>query len=557
VRFRRVVPAIVVPSLVLAGLASAAAFQSGTAHAAAATSATGLPVIGVSQIVADTAHGHLFMVQNPYGGRGSDDPVLVTNLSGTPVGTLADAMRNVTLSPDGQTLYADDGDAVTAISTATLKQTASYPTPGQAAELAVQSGRLWVSYEGSSYSGIGAIDLTDGTADWNAVPTDYIGVPPAIAVDPSDTSILVVSGAGFDGSTMATFNVSNPSAVSLIASSKTLSCDASVLPGGTTFFCDGFHYSIATLAQQNAPYISSGTTAVAPDGGIAVANGTGSLEVVAPGASTETDVYSQWWGVPVPLSYINASSLPTALTWGADSQRLFTVVESTSEGIDPIFQLVTLYPFQRVPADLALTSTATTVGYHQEVTVTPHLGMTYANRSFSLYETIAGSVRQLEWSGPADPGGDHVSFGVSAAHNVTFTMVFAGDARYKPATVSLTVGVKVDVSAALRGYYRTTTVSGASYRVYRRTATLSDAVTVTPAKRGECVELQSQEYSKGAWHPVTTTKCGTLNKSSQVTDALKLAALGRFRVWAYFVHAKTDTANLSTTGSWQYYEVTK
>jgi hypothetical protein len=209
VRFRRVVTAIVVPSLVIAGLASAGAFQSGTAHAATATLAPGLPVIGVSQIVADTAHGHLFMVQNPFGGGGSDDPVLVTNLSGDPVGTLANAMRNVTLSPDGQTLYADDGDAVTAISTATLKQTASYPTPGQAAELAVQSGRLWVSYEGSSYSGIGAIDLTDGTADWNAVPIDYVGVPPAIAVDPSDTGILVATGDAFTGATLTAFNVSN------------------------------------------------------------------------------------------------------------------------------------------------------------------------------------------------------------------------------------------------------------------------------------------------------------------------------------------------------------
>jgi hypothetical protein len=556
VRFRRVMPAIVAPAILLAGLASVGAFQSGPAHAATVTPAAGLPVIGVSQIVADTAHGHLFIVDNPYGGY-SDNPVLVTNLNGDPVGTLADAMRNATLSPNGQTLYADDGDAVTAISTATLKQTASYPTPGLAAELAVQSGRLWVSYAGSSYSGIGAIDLTDGTADWNAVPVDYIGVPPAISVDPSDTGILVASGDSFTGATLATYNVSNPSAVSLIASSTTLGCVASVLPGGTTFFCDGFHYSVATLAQQNAPYISSGTTAVAPDGGIAVANGSGSLEVVAPGATAETDVYNQWWGVPVPLSYISASSLPIALTWGADSQRLFTVVESTTEGIDPIFQLVTLHPFQRVPTDLALTAAASTVGYRKPASVTPHLGMTYANRSFSVYETIAGSAKQLIWNGAADPGGDHVSFGDDPPHNVTFTMVFAGDARYQPATVSLTVGVKVDVSAALRGYYRTTTVSGTSYRVYHRTATLKDAVTVTPAKRGECVELQSQEYSKGGWHPVTTTKCGLLNKSSQVTDALKLTALGRFRVWAYFVHAKTDTANLSTTGSWQYYEVTK
>lgn len=552
---RRVAPAIVASSIALVGLAGAAAFPPGAANAATASGAPGLPVVGVSQIVADTAHGHLFIVDNPYGGL-SDDPVLVTNLSGDPVGTLADAMQHVTLSPDGRTLYADDGDAVTAFSTATLKQTASYPTPGQAAGLAVQSGRLWVSYRGAD-SGVGAIDLANGTANWSAVPGQYLGVPPQLAADPSDTGILVVTGQGLDGSTLATFNVSDPSAVSLIDSSTTLSCDPSVLPGGATFLCDGFRYSTATLAQQNAPYIGSGTTTVAPDGSIAVASSSGSLAVVAPGASTDTDVYDQWWGVPVPMSYSDVSSSPVALTWAADSQRLFTVVESTNEGVDPVFQLVTLYPFQRVAAALALAATASTVPYRGAVKVTPQLGMTYANRSFSVQETVAGSARQLLWSGAADPGGDRVSFTVNPEHNTTFTMAFAGDARYKPTSVSLTIGVKVDVSAALRGYYRTTAIGGTGYRVYHRDAALKDAVTVTPAKPGECVELQSQAYSKGAWHPVSTTKCSPLDKSSQVTIAQKQTALGRFRVWAYFVHAKTDTANLSTTGAWQYYEVTK
>lgn len=466
------------------------------------------------------------------------------------------------LSPDGSTLYADNGDTVTAINTTTLQRIASYPLPSgdRAAGLAVQSGRLWVSYQNSgAYNGIGAIDLANGSADWNAVTGDWVPLPPAIAADPSDTGILVASSLGETPGTLATYNVSNPSAVSQTASSTSLNCGAAselaVVPGGKTFLCGGAQYSTATLAAQNSPFMGSGPTAVAPDGALAV--GSSSLNVTAPGASTTTDAYNQWWGVQLPAWYAVSTSSPAAFAWGADSQRLFTIVESTSNDAAPVYQELTLYPFQVVPAQLSLTSTAGTVGYGEPVRVTPQLGMTYTTRSFSVYETIAGSARKLLWSGAADPGGDHVSFAVDPPHNVTFTMVFAGDARYKPTTVSLTVGVKVDVSAALRGYYRTTAVSGTSYRVYHRTATLKDAVTVTPAKRGECVELQSQEYSKGAWHPVTTTKCGSLDKSNQATDALKLTALGRFRVWAYFVHAKTDTANLSTTGSWQYYEVTK
>lgn len=557
-RFRRVVPAIVGPAIALAG---AATFHSIAAHAgtASAASAVGLPISSAYQVIADTAHSHLFISQ----GAGSDT-ILLTSLSGSPVATLADATQNMTLSPDGSTLYADNGGSVTAINTTTLQRTASYPLPSgdRAAGLAVQSGRLWVSYQNtdsSLNSRIGAIDLANGSADWNAVTGDWVPLAPAIAADPSDAGILVASSLGATPGTVETYNVSNPSAVSQTASSTSLSCGApselAVIPGGKTFLCGGEQYSTATLAQQNSPFMGSGPTAVAPDGALAV--GSSSLSVAAPGASTQTDDYDQWWGVPLPAWYAVSTSSPAAFAWGADSQRLFTITESTSNDAAPIYQELTLYPFQVVPAYLSLTSTGSTVGYGEPVMVTPQLGMTYTNRSFSVYETIVGSARRLLWSGAADPGGDHVSFTVYPQRNMTFTMAFAGDARYKPTTVTLTVSVGVKIAAALSGYYRTTTISGASYRVYHRAATLKDAVTVTPAKHGECVQLTVQEYSKGVWRPDTTTKCGTLNKSSQAALPLKLTAFGRFRIRANYIRVKTDTANLSTVGPWQHYEVTK
>lgn len=73
-RFRRIAPVVV-----LAVTASLTTFPSGPAHA---TTVTGLPVTTVYQLVADTAHGHLFISQGPY-----DDPIVVTNLSGTPITT--------------------------------------------------------------------------------------------------------------------------------------------------------------------------------------------------------------------------------------------------------------------------------------------------------------------------------------------------------------------------------------------------------------------------------------------------------------------------------------
>jgi hypothetical protein len=555
VRFRRVVPGVVV----LAGLAALAAFQSVTAHAAATA---GLPLTSVFQVVADTAHGHLFISQGP--AAGSDDSLLVTDLNGNPIATIADGAQGLALSPDSKTLYAATGNAVTAISTTTLKQAASYPLPSgdRAAGVAVQGGQLWVSYQNTPFAEIGEIDLANDSAIWNAVPGDWADPPPEIALDPSGTGILVTSTVGESPPTVATYDVSNPSAVSLIASATSLRCGDSdglaVLSGGTTFLCDGIPYSTATLAPQNSSgTFYGGSAAVAPNGAIAVGGGgsAGNLLVYPSGGTTPSASYYQWYGLPLPASFIVNSSFPVSFAWSADSQRLFTVVESTSNYSSPVFTVLSLYPFKKVPADLTLSSTATTVRYDASAVITPHLGVTDTNRSFSVYETIAGEPRQLIWSGAADPGS--VTFSASFKRNTTFTAVFAGDAQYSPTTVTRAIRVDVTVAAALRGYYRSAKIGGTEYRVYHHTGTVKDAVTVTPDKRGECVRLLVQKYSRGSWRSDLTTSCGALSKSSQVTLAHKLSSTGRFRVRADFIHGAKDIANASTAGSWLYYEVTK
>src|SRR5580698_4562113 len=66
-------------------------------------SSTMLPIDGFGQIIADTAHGHLFLSQGRY-----TDGIAVTDLSGTLVTTLAaqDIVAGMVLSADGSTLYA-------------------------------------------------------------------------------------------------------------------------------------------------------------------------------------------------------------------------------------------------------------------------------------------------------------------------------------------------------------------------------------------------------------------------------------------------------------------
>jgi hypothetical protein len=562
VRFRRVVPSIVAPAIVLAGLAGVAAFQTSPAQA---TAVTGLPITSVYQVVADTAHGHLFISQGP--DAGTNAPVVVTNLSGTPITTIGDGARGLALSANDETLYAATGDTVSAFSTTTLKETGSYPTPGTAWQVALQSGRLWVSYQDDSSGKVGAIDLADPSTPWDSVPGQWIEWPPVIAVDPSDKGVLVTSSVGTNEPVTASYNVSDPSAVTLINSATSTGCGnngLSVLPGGKTFLCDGYPYSTATLAPQDpSGTYATGFTEVAPDGAIAAGIGGSANGVVwayPAGSTTPTASYEGWDRLPLPSSFVVSASAPVDFAWSASSQQLFTIIESWSNDSDsnPVYTLLSLYPFEKVPADLTLTSTATTVQYGAPATITAHLGFTYSNQSISVYVAPAGEPRFLDWSGaPNDPSGN-VTFPVpSFTRNETVTAVFTGDPHYAPATVNLTIRVGVKIATAAGGYYKTIKVSGIAYRVYHHTATLKDLVTVAPVKPGECVRLQVQQAIHGVWRADATTGCAALNKRSQAMITRKLGPTGWFRVRADFTPSAKDTANVSTDGAWLYYEVTR
>ncbi len=508
-RLRRIAPIVV---LGVAAVGPDGPSSPPPAHAAAVTA---LPITSVYQVLADTAHGHVFISQGPLGG--ADAPIVVTNLTGTPVATIGDGARGMALSADDKTLYAAIGDSVTAFSTTTLKQTDSYATPGPAWQVALQSGRLWVGYQDSPYGEIGAIDLGNGSATWNVVPPgDWTDFPPVMAVDPSDNGILVTSSVGTTEAVTASYSVSDPAAVTQIASAS-LSCgdsEPSVLPGGKTFLCDGIPYGTATLAPDSSGTFYGGSAAVAPNGAIAV-NDSGTVMAYPAGGTAPTAAYDEWWGLPLP-SLLRHRIIRTDRIWPGRpvASSCFTVMESGSYHGGAVFMLLSLYPFERVPAPLTLTSTATTVGYDGSFTVTPHLGVTDGNRAYSVYVTVAGHPRQLVYSCPCDPSGSFTTGGSSWTTNTTYTAVFTGDARYEPATVNLAIKVGVKVSAALSGYYQSIRISVTQYRVYHHTATLKDAVAITPDKAGECVKLQIQKYADNAWRAYTMHPgCGTVSAS--------------------------------------------
>jgi hypothetical protein len=505
-------------------------------------------------VLADTAHGHVYISQGPDGGANA--PIVVTNLSGGLVATIGDGANGLALSANDATLYAAIGDTVVGYSTTTLKETVSYQLPGRGFSLALQGSRLWVSYQ-SAGGQIGDIDLSTGTANWNVAPGGWLNIPPAIAIDPSGSGVLVTSSEGETPPWVTTYNVSNPAAVTQIATATEMGCannGLSVLPGGATFFCDGFPYGTKTLLEDSSGTYYGGFNAVAPNGAVAISNGEG-IEAYPAGKTAPTAEYDEYWGLPVPTSFDLQSSSPVGFGWSASGNQLFTVMESTSYQGDSIFSLLSLYPFEQVPAPLTLTSTATTIGYDGAFTATAHLGVTDTNRAYSVYETTPGHPKQLIHSCPCDPSGITTISGSSWTTNTTYTAVFTGDAQYLPTTVALTIKVGVKISDSLSGYYKTATVAGLDYHLYHRNATLKNLVTVAPNKTGECVRFEVQQSVKNVWHADGTTGCTALNKWSQAMLTRKLTATGWYRFRADFTASAKDTTNVSTDGPWLYYTV--
>ncbi len=110
-------------------------------------------------MLVDPAHQHLFISS----GSGSTS-ILVTDYSGQTVATIPNepGATGLALSPDGGTVYAAlaCGDAISAVSTGTLAETARYATGTgtDPAYVADSSGKIWFGYGAAAQGGIGSID---------------------------------------------------------------------------------------------------------------------------------------------------------------------------------------------------------------------------------------------------------------------------------------------------------------------------------------------------------------------------------------------------------------
>ena len=279
----------------------------GSGTSARADTVISLPasVTYLNQTLPDTlgGNGYVFIAAN--------GEIIVCNVAGQQV-TSIDAGNGIgalALSADGATLYASVGSGANAGSVAAITvssiasgppQQTFYPLAAgdQPGSIAVQSGKVWVSYsttvDAVTTTQIGAINLANnGTFEPAAVPGTW-DKSVDLAADPQDTGVL--AAVSFDSpAEAATYDTTTDPATPLAAQGDlgtggnacTYLGEVAVVPGGQRFAagCDGpasvQEYSTADIATGVAAYNANGggtsqaiAVAVDTDGTFAVANRT-------------------------------------------------------------------------------------------------------------------------------------------------------------------------------------------------------------------------------------------------------------------------------------------
>ncbi len=548
----------------------AAALPATAARSDALPAPVPLPITGYYAMAVDSVHDHLFISQDSKFGD-----IMVYDFSGNPVGSIpaGGEVKGLALSPDSSTLYAASPGEISVISTVTLQQTRLYLPPPNATpvDLAVQSGKLWVSYTtlNSNTASIGDVDLSAASPAFEAQPAmgSWPYNAPRLAADPGDHDVLVASDP-LNGTPVATFDTGTDPVTPLVAQTYINSCNdgsqLAVLDGGTRFALGCINYSpklygtgnlTASLGTFQMDYADSARAlAASHDGYVAAGSELGGVFVYRPAGGAPVSFH------PLDSSLYLATS---GIAWSADDSELFAVAQTKSTG-SWVLQVIPnpTVPTPVVPVKTSLsigTATgATTSAYGKKVQVFALLGHTFADRKVTISVTPVGEPTQLLFAGNVESQG-----GISVVHSLTrtstFTASFAGDAHNLPASAAITVGVTAHVAGALHGAYKTTTISGVKYFVFHSSAAMKLAATVAPDKRGECVRPERQEFSLlRGWVSDHLGNCTALDAASQVQIPLSLTGMKghRFRIRADYVRSGKDTANLSNDGSWLYFTVT-
>ncbi|EKX60550.1 NHL repeat-containing protein [Streptomyces ipomoeae] len=209
----------------------------------------------------------------------------------------------------------------------------------------------------------------------------------------------------------------------------------------------------------------------------------------------------------------------------------------------------------RATPTLTLNKNRNVYAYGADVTFTAHLGTTYKNRKLEIWADPYGSdkPRTLVKSGTVNSSGN-LSVTLDMKRDTKLSVKFAGDARYKPRTVTNTVYTKVRVSTTIGGYYKTQSAWGHKYYYIRKSVdpVMKTAMTYYPGRKQRMV---LQAYYQGSWHSAGSDyfPLGTAGRSDVTLTGTPTTNI-RFRVRSeYHDTTSGDNVNTTTYGGWKYF----
>ncbi|WP_370934520.1 YncE family protein [Amycolatopsis sp. cg13] len=318
-----------------------------SAEASPDTSSLGLPAY--SDLVVDDANHHVFVS----GGKTSNG-VVVTDFGGWVRKTIDGQFgaSGLVLSADGRTLYVAlaSGDAISAIDTTTLAETARYPTGAQTcpAHLARTGSVVWFGY-GCEESWNGGIGKLDTAAAPPAVTLDQQGAnvrfhhAPLVAAQSGDAGPLVAGQAELSQSSVYVYAVAAGKLESRASGAVVGSdlADLTLSPDGTAIYtASGSRDAVEAFNSKDLTRAGAYHTGQYPNSVAASADG----KYLAGGVrNPRDDVYVYKVGGSAPVATLDATGdgvlAPRGLAWAADGERLFAITRPAN-GAEPALRVL-------------------------------------------------------------------------------------------------------------------------------------------------------------------------------------------------------------------------
>ncbi|MEU9759808.1 Ig-like domain-containing protein [Streptomyces sp. NPDC047987] len=451
------------------------------------------------------------------------DKIVVTDYAGKVVATLTGLaqVRDLELSPDAGTLYAAlyGADKIVAIDTATLTQTAEYPTGDKTipSRLAYADGKLWFGYGDQWSSGLGSVDLTAETPTVSldlAAGHDFAS-PPELYADPDNPGTLLALDAHISSAPIIVYDISTGAPVIRVSAQKGgFYKDAALTPDGQNVVVAGpgnralTEYRLSDLEQVRTYPVPDEPemVSVAPDGTVAAT-------VLDTDDRGDTYVFSGGSDKPASVRNLSHNWMPWfghSMNWSADGGKLFVLT-----GSNDATQFHAIDEPRKYVGTLKV-DTPTTATRGKSLTVKGSL-----TTGLALPAGTPLAVTRTDMESPKGkslgtrPLGTGGTFSFTdtppAGGKVTYTVTYAGDATHSSATASDTVAVS-------RATPTLTLNNNGKVYAYGKDVAFTAHLGTTYTNRA--VEIWADPF--GADKPKRLMKTGKVNSSGNLSVTLDM-----------------------------------